>query len=70
LEKLRRQTKNCRRNQLNELNQRCRSNGQTMTTFGAPGTDDGATATGRHADEEAVRALATNHRRLISAFHG
>jgi hypothetical protein len=47
-----------------------RSNGQAVTTFGATGPDYGTTATGRHANEEAVRALAANNRRLIGTFHG
>ena len=38
-----------------------RSNGQAVTTFGATGPDYGTTATGGHANEEAVRALAANN---------
>ena len=45
------------------------SNGQAMTTFGTPRTDNGTTATGSHTNEEAMRALAANNRRLIGAFH-
>ena len=40
-----------------------------MTALGATGTDDRTTATGLHADQKAMRALATDDGRLIGAFH-
>ena len=43
--------------------------GETMTALGATSGDDLATATGAHADQEAVGALATDDGRLVSTFH-
>jgi hypothetical protein len=40
-----------------------------MTALGAASADDGTTATGAHANEEAVGALAANDGRLVSPFH-
>ena len=40
-----------------------------MTALGAAGADDGTAATGTHANEEAVSALAANDGRLVSPFH-
>lgn len=45
------------------------SNGQTLAPFGATGVDDGAAATGFHANQEAVCTGAANLGRLVSAFH-
>jgi hypothetical protein len=41
-----------------------------MATLGATGLDHGTTATGGHTDKKTVRALASDNRRLIGAFHG
>ena len=43
--------------------------GETMTALGATSGDNLATATGGHADQEAVGALATDDGRLVSTFH-
>lgn len=45
------------------------SNGETVTALGAAGADDRAAAARLHADEKAVRALAADDGRLVSAFH-
>jgi hypothetical protein len=45
------------------------SNGKAMAALGTAGADDRTATTGFHADTKAVRALAANNRRLISAFH-
>jgi hypothetical protein len=46
------------------------SDAQALAALGAARGDHGATATGLHADQETVRALATDHGGLIGAFHG
>ena len=46
------------------------SDSQALAALGATCSDDVATATGLHADEETVRTGAANLRRLIGAFHG
>lgn len=45
------------------------SDGQTLAPFGATGVDDGAAATGFHANQEAVCTGAADLGRLVSAFH-
>ena len=45
------------------------SDSQAMTALGAARANDGTSAAGLHADEEAVRALATDDGRLIGALH-
>lgn len=45
------------------------SDGQTLAPFGATSIDDGAAATGFHANQEAVCTGAANLGRLVSAFH-
>jgi hypothetical protein len=47
-----------------------RSDAEALTALGATCANDGAAATGTHAHQETVCALATHHRRLISPFHG
>ena len=42
---------------------------EALTTLAPPGRNHGATALGAHANEEAVRALASPVIRLKSAFH-
>ena len=46
------------------------SDGQALAAFGPAGADDGSPATGLHANQESVGALAADHRGLIRAFHG
>ena len=46
------------------------SDSQADAALGATSANDGTAAAGAHAHEEAVGTLATNDRRLISAFHG
>ena len=43
--------------------------GETMTALGAASGDDLAAATGGHANQEAVGALATDDGRLVSTLH-
>jgi hypothetical protein len=45
------------------------SDGETVPSLGAAGTDNRASATGSHADEKAMRAFAADDGRLVSAFH-
>lgn len=45
------------------------SDSQTLAAFGAASIDHGATATGFHANQEAVSAGAFDLGRLVSAFH-
>jgi len=49
---------------------RRRSDGQALAAFGAACVDDGAAATGFHANQESVGACTADFRRLVSAFHG
>ena len=49
---------------------RRRSDGQALAAFGATCVDDGAAATGFHANQESVGACTADFRRLVSAFHG
>ena len=42
---------------------------QALAALGSTGADHGATSAGRHADEEAVRALAADDGWLIGALH-
>lgn len=46
-----------------------RLDAETLTTLGATSTDNGASTAGRHADQEAMRALATDDGGLIGALH-
>lgn len=46
------------------------SDSQTLATLGATSIDDGAAATGLHADQKAVGASAAGLRGLVGAFHG
>jgi hypothetical protein len=43
---------------------------ETMTTFGTTRTDHSTAASGTHANQKAVGALAAHNRRLVGAFHG
>src|SRR6478752_7256631 len=47
-----------------------RSDGQALAALGAASVDDGAAATGLHADQEAVGAGAAHFGGLVGAFHG
>src|ERR1700751_4245259 len=49
---------------------RLESDGETLATLGATGSDDAAAATGLHADEEAVRTGATDFGGLVGTLHG
>src|ERR1700744_5784495 len=49
---------------------RLESDGETLATLGATGSDDTAAATGLHADEEAVRTGATDFGGLVGTLHG
>src|SRR5947209_7732053 len=49
---------------------RLESDGETLATLGATGSDDAAPATGLHADEEAVRTGATDFGGLVGTLHG
>lgn len=44
-------------------------NSQTLTTFGATGSNNRATTAGFHANQKAVSTFTTGCRRLIRAFH-
>jgi hypothetical protein len=46
-----------------------KSDSQTLATLGTAGVDHGAAAASLHANQEAVRACATNLGWLVSAFH-
>jgi hypothetical protein len=46
-----------------------RSDAQALAALGATRTDDCAATAGLHPHQEAMGALAANHRRLIRAFH-
>jgi hypothetical protein len=46
------------------------SDAQALAALGAARADHGTTAASLHTHEEAVSALAANHRRLVCAFHG
>ena len=48
---------------------RLRLDSQTLAALGATGIDHCATATGFHANEEAVGTCAANFGGLVSAFH-
>ena len=45
------------------------SDGEAVTTLGTACADDRTAATGLHADQEAMGALAADNGGLISAFH-
>jgi hypothetical protein len=45
------------------------SNAEALTTLGATRANHGTAATGAHANQKTVGALAANNRGLISAFH-
>ena len=48
---------------------RLESDGETLATLGTTCRDDGTATTGLHANEEAVRASATDFGRLIGTLH-
>jgi hypothetical protein len=48
----------------------CGSNAEALAALGTTRTDDGAAATGAHAHQEPMGALAPHDRRLICPFHG